>query len=63
MTKKQPKVSSDTPWGKAQDVTWLADGIVFVGTAGHGGIWVSPARMEEMPEHLRKIRTESSFHQ
>jgi len=29
----------ETPWGRSQTVTRLADGITSVSTAGHGGIY------------------------
>ena len=30
-----------TPWGRIQDYHIIADGVVSVSTAGHGGIWLS----------------------
>lgn len=39
---------SYSPWGQVQDFVRLADGIVSVSTAGHGGIWLSPERQKEM---------------
>ena len=36
---------SPTPWGPAEDVTVIADGLAFVSTAGHGGYVVSPDRL------------------
>ena len=38
-----------TPWGTAQDSNVLADGIVSYSTAGHGGIWLSAARVRQLP--------------
>ena len=48
------KTTIQTPWGTAQTVRTLADGIVSVTTARHGGIRVSPERMELIPEDLRR---------
>jgi hypothetical protein len=31
-----------TPWGIAEDVTHVADGIYFVSTPSHGGYFVAP---------------------
>lgn len=45
---------SRTPWGSAQYVSRPAPGIVSVGTAGHGGIKLSPERNAEIPAPLRK---------
>lgn len=41
---------SDTPWGQAQQVDVIADGIEFVSTASHGGYLLSEERFEKMPE-------------
>jgi len=61
-TNKEPTPGSSTPWGEAQGVEKIGRGIVFVDTAGHGGIWLSDERMQEMPEPLRKIGEESKIH-
>ena len=42
-----------TPWGKPDTQTVIAEGIIAVTTPSHGGIWLSPERLAEMPEHLR----------
>lgn len=47
------QVDSRTPWGKADYVSHPADGIVSVGTPGHGGIKLSPERNAEIPAALR----------
>lgn len=44
-----------TPWGLAQDSTVLAEGIISYSTAGHGGIWLSKKRQEELEKGLGKI--------
>ena len=36
---------SPTPWGPAQDVDPVADGLAFVSTASHGGFHVSRERL------------------
>lgn len=43
-----------TPWGQAQTSTRFADGIMFYSTAGHGGFHLSPERLADMPDALRK---------
>jgi hypothetical protein len=45
----------NTPWGKAESIRNIADGIDFVSTAGHGGFVLSAARMAEMPLELRAL--------
>lgn len=49
-----------TPWGKPQDVKVLDEGIIRFHCAGHGGYFVSEARLAEMPEALRCGEPESS---
>lgn len=44
---------SRTPWGKADHVSVIADGIVFAGTPGHGGVKLSPERNRVIPPALR----------
>jgi hypothetical protein len=39
----------DSPWGSVQQAEKVADGIWFVYTAGHGGIWLDPDHQERMP--------------
>lgn len=34
-------VGKGSPWGTVQDEEVIADGIVYVSTASHGGIWVA----------------------
>ena len=45
---------SRTPWGEAQQVENVADGIAIVHTAGHGGIKLSPERNRMVPSPLRR---------
>ena len=40
-----------TPWGRVQDHHRIADGVVSVSTAGHGGIWLSDERIAQLPAH------------
>jgi hypothetical protein len=54
MTNDHPKHS---PWGTPHDWQCLADGIWFVSTASHGGIWLSPDRRKAMPPEIRSIPT------
>lgn len=44
-----------TPWGHPDSVTELAPGIVSYSTPSHGGIWLSPERVAEMPKPLREF--------
>ena len=47
---QQPKTSDMTPWGVAQTIEPIAEGIVFVTTPSHGGLWLSPERVAALPE-------------
>ncbi len=42
-----------TPWGIADYVGHIAEGIGVVGTPSHGGIKLSSERQKQMPEYLR----------
>ena len=44
-----------TPWGKPDEITPLADGIVWYSTPSHGGFWLSPKRMKEMRIELEAM--------
>ena len=44
------KISDMTPWGVAQTIEPIAEGIVFVTTPSHGGLWLSPERVAALPE-------------
>lgn len=49
------RVGGSSPWGTIQHVTELADGIVSVSTAGHGGIWITSERERQIPANVRAI--------
>lgn len=42
-----------TPWGKAQTVELIAEGITKVTTAGHGGIKLDRKHNAKVPEYMR----------
>lgn len=44
-----------TPWGIAQHIENLAPGVDVISTASHGGIRVSGASLDAMPQALRDI--------
>ena len=44
-----------TPWGRAQDVEELSEGVLRVSTASHGGLKLSRERWEEIPESVRNV--------
>lgn len=44
----------ETPWGKAQTIDRVTDGILIVSTASHGGILLTPERLATMPNDMRR---------
>lgn len=48
-----PHVGSRTPWGAADHVEKLADGIWQVGTPSHGGVKLSASRNRAVPDYMR----------
>lgn len=46
-------VSTSTPWGSAQSATYYAEGIIFYGTASHGGFHLSKVALRRVPEYLQ----------
>lgn len=42
-----------TPWGAVQTLRIIAEGIVQVSTAGHGGLVLSDERLKAMPERFK----------
>lgn len=48
-----PREGDSSPWGLIDGVTPLGPDAVAVTTPSHGGIWVSPAALERIPQPLR----------
>jgi hypothetical protein len=46
-------MATSTPWGASQYSKSYGRGIVFYGTAGHGGFHVSKTLMEKIPDYMR----------
>jgi hypothetical protein len=42
-----------SPWGIVQDEEVIADGIIYVSTASHGGIWVARELMHRIQKEMR----------
>jgi hypothetical protein len=47
----------NTPWGEADHVRQIANGIISFSTPRHGGILLTDARRQEMPAALRDVPT------
>jgi hypothetical protein len=50
------RMTTPTPWGPAQTIKEIADGITECSTASHGGILISAERHAAMPECLRCLK-------
>lgn len=46
---------TDTPWGPPQTIRVLADGILFIATESHGGIWLDSRMNEQIPVELKEL--------
>ena len=55
MTSASP-IPTQTPWGKPDSIREIAPGIVRFDTPSHGGYWLSPERVAEMPKPLREFK-------
>src|SRR5437762_1102035 len=47
-------VGMPTPWGRADSAGIIAEGIAFVSTPSHGGIFLSAEMNEKIPEVFRR---------
>jgi hypothetical protein len=47
-----------TPWGQADPTcTQIAEGILSISTPSHGGFWLSPERLKELPDYIARVKT------
>lgn len=46
-------IGKSSPWGIVQDEEVIADGIIYVSTASHGGIWVSRELLPRIQKEMR----------
>ena len=50
-----------TPWGPPQDIEELAEGVLRVSTASHGGLKLSRERWAEIPAAVRRTLFTPTF--
>ena len=50
-----------TPWGPPQDIEELAEGVLRVSTASHGGLKLSRERWAEIPAEVRDAMFTPTF--
>lgn len=55
-------MTRETPWGIADFIDPIDEGIAFYSTPSHGGFLVSRERLEEMPLSLAAVGLESEYH-
>lgn len=49
-----PRPGSPSPWGFIDEVEMMmAPGLIFATTPSHGGLYLAPERLEQMPEGER----------
>ena len=46
-------IGKTSPWGIVDAEEVIAEGIVFVSTASHGGIWVSPELLPRITKEMK----------
>ena len=46
-------IGKSSPWGTVQDEEQIADGIIYVSTASHGGIWVDRELMHRITKEMK----------
>ena len=44
-----PRIGSTSPWGEIESIDFIDDGILFVTTPGHGGVWLAPQHHHKLP--------------
>ena len=44
-----------TPWGKPQDISKLQEGLYFISTARHGGLWLSDEWKAKLPKSYKSF--------
>ena len=55
------RTTMHTPWGWSQDVEELAEGVLRVSTAGHGGLKLSLGRWASLPRAVRDAMLNPTF--
>ena len=55
------KTTMYTPWGCPEDVEELAEGVLRVSTAGHGGLKLSRERWDSLPAAVRNTMLTRTF--
>ena len=55
------RTTMHTPWGPPQDIEELAEGVLRVSTAGHGGLVLTQERWNELPAAVRDTMMNATF--
>ncbi len=54
MTNTPPRKGMSTPWGQADHVSRILEGMCRVGTPSHGGIKLNRERNAQVPDYIRR---------
>jgi len=49
------KAPRNTIWGRVQHQEKLCDGVYFLSTASHGGVWVHGSLVDQIPLEMREM--------
>ena len=53
MTNQRPSIGSDSPWGEIDRIQKIDHGIYWISTPGHGGVWLSPKHIKNLPKDYK----------
>ena len=57
------KRGTQTPWGPVQWFHKITEGVVTLGTAGHGGVWLSTGKAKELPPEYKSFTKSKHWHE
>lgn len=57
------KRGTSTPWGPVQWSHKITEGVVTLGTAGHGGIWLSEEKAKKLPPEYKSFTRSKHWHE
>ena len=60
---RPPRTGDYTPWGCIDSVREEADGVYFVNTPSHGGLWLSLERAATLPDDYQPFTRNRQWHE
>ena len=61
MNNQRPRINDDSPWGEIQRIQKIDNGIYWIDTPGHGGVWLSPKHIKELPKDYKPFTRDSQW--